>query len=285
MNKWFLGGVLALLLAGTVAAETKPFAELWNNIAHYDTNVERKGFSSLLGRFEGKIGLTLLDSPFQLYGAYYCTAAQSTDYWDNPLYYGAGIRFKPLAGYQGGWYVEWLRDVKIFYESLNSNYLKDTASAEAANLAKTDSRYGLDVWHEWNLDKPDESAPWGEMWLNLSNRQTNFGWEPFNSYVLYFQPKVGRHLGHGVEAYLRLDAVTSGKDGPAYSFLNVADYGVGLRFEPWRSAYKTDEDSLLKKFKMFAEVLGVSYLKDKPADPQKTVASDVRFGIDFSYGR
>jgi hypothetical protein len=281
MNRLFLVGAGLLLLCGLAAAETKPFAELWNNIAHYDTNVERQGFASLLGRFEGKVGLNLFDTPLQAYGAYYCMASQSPDYWDNSLFYGPGLRFKPFGGYEAGsWTMAWLPDLKIFVESLSASYLKNAASGEANK--RTDLRYGFDLWHEWNLDKPDYSQFWGEIWSNLSYRSTNFSWTDFNGYLFYFQPKVGRHLGNGVEAYLKADLTMSSQDD---YWLNVGDYGLGIRFEPWRSAYKTDEDSLLKKFKMFAEVLGVSYLKDKPADPQKTVASDFRFGIDFSYGR
>jgi len=278
-------GIL-LLLSVSVAAELKPFFESWNNFAYYDTNLERKGFASLLGRFEGKAGVFLFDTPLQLYGAYYGTTSQSSDYFDNSLFAGGGVRFKPFENYKGSsWSDEWIQDVKIFAESLGSSYFKGGASAEAAGLRKTDTRYGIDLWHEWNLDKADESLPWGELWANLSYRETNFGWEPngFKNYIFYFQPKIGRHLGRGVEAYLRSDIVASGKEGPSYSFLNVADYGVGIRFEPWRKAEEVNE--LLRKFKMFIEVLGVSYLKDKPANPNQIVNSDVRFGIDFSYGR
>ncbi len=160
--------------------------------------------------------------------------------------------------------------------------LRDGAAAAAANLSTSDTRYGLDLWHEWNLDDPDESLPWAELWANLSERRTNFGWEDFNNYVLFFQPKFGKHLGRGIEIYLRGDLTSSGKSGPSYSFLNVADYGAGVRFEPWRKAEAND---FLKKFKMFVEVLGVSYLKDQPALPSRTVSSDVRFGVEFSYGR
>jgi hypothetical protein len=262
------------------------FAELWNNVAYYDTNLEKKGFASFLGRFEGKLGLNLFNSPLQVYGVYYATVSQSEDYWNNPVFYGAGARFKPMENYGGsGWADEWLRDVKIFAESLAARYLKDEASAEASGLADKDTRYGIDVWHEWNLDRADESVPWGEIWLNLSSRKTNFGWESggFNEWVLYFQPKFGRHLGSGVQAYLRADVTMSGKEGPDYYFLNVADYGIGIRFEPWRQ--DGTENDLLRKFKMFAEVLAVSYLKDKPADPNKEVSTDARFGIDFSFGR
>lgn len=277
--------VISLLSISSVFAEVRGFTELWNNFAYYDTNLEKKGFSSILGRYEGKIGLYLFDTPYQLYGAYYGAASQSEPYYDNSLFYGVGLRFKPFEGYKGsGWQNEWIRDVKFFAEGLNSSYLKDAASAEANKLSKTDLRLGFDLWHEWNLDKPDETQLWAELWSNLSYRTTNFGFEKeFNNYIFYFQPKIGRHLGKGTEVYLRADAVYSGKSGASYSFLNNADYGVGIRFEPWRGMASANE--LLQKFKMFFEALGVSYLKDKPADPSQVVNSDIRFGIDFSYGR
>ena len=284
MARWLASLLLFLLVATAAAAEVRTFAELWNNFGYYDTNVERKGFSSLLGRFEGKAGIYVFDTPLQLYGVYYGTTSQSNDYWDNSFFSGAGIRLKPFQGFEGsGWQDEWIPNVKLFAESLSATYLKGGSAAEAAGLATKDNRYGIDLWQEWNLDNPDESLPWGELWANLSWRDTNFGWEDFKTYVFNFQPKFGKHFGRGIEAYLRGDMVTCPKSGPSYSFLNVADYGLGIRFEPWRST-NIDND-FLKKFKMFIEVLNVSYLKDKPSDPTRNVASDVRFGVDFSYGR
>jgi hypothetical protein len=283
----FLGIVLTLLCQSAVTASNGPlrpltFVELWNNVAYYDTNLEKKGFASFLGRFEGKVGLNLFNSPLQVYGVYYSTLSQSPDYWDNSLFAGGGVRYKPFESYLGsGWQDEWIKDVKIFAESLSASYFKNASSAEANK--NTDTRYGLEIWHEWNLDRADESLPWGELWANLSYRETNFGWEDFSDYVLYFQPKIGKHLGRGIGVYLRADATTSGKEGPDYYFLNVADYGIGIRFEPWRES--GGEKDIFRKFKMFAEVLGVSYLKDKPEDPNKEVDMDVRLGIDFSIGR
>ena len=286
MARWLAGFFFFLLVTAAATAEVRTFVELWNNFGYYDTNVERKGFSSLLGRFEGKLGIYAFDTPLQLYGVYYGATSQSSDYWDNSLFSGAGLRLKPFQGFESsGWQNEWIPNVKIFAENLSASYFKGGSSAEADGLATKDTRYGIDLWQEWNLDSPDESLPWGELWTNLSYRDTNFVWrgEEFKTYVFNFQPKFGKHFGRGIEAYLRADAVMSPKSGPSYSFLNVADYGVGIRFEPWR---KTDIDNdFLKKFKMFIEVLGISYLKDKPADPTKNVASDVRFGVDFSYGR
>lgn len=282
MKKIVLFLVIGLIvITNKVSAEVKPFAELWNNIAYYDSNIERKGFASLLGRFEGKLGIYLFETPVQVYGAYYLTASQAPNYWSNSIYYGPGIRVKPWQTMKfPGWAAEWIPSVKVFYESLSSSFLKDAASGEANK--RNDNRYGFDVWHEWNLDDPDLANYWGELWGNLSMRSTNFSWTDFNSYVLYLQPKIGRHLGHGIETYLRADLTYSGQ---ADYWLNVFDYGAGIRFEPWRNAYKASEDSLLKKFKMFIEVLGVSYLKNKPTDLTKNVSTDVRFGIDFSYGR
>ncbi|MFA5893060.1 MAG: hypothetical protein WC903_03765 [Candidatus Margulisiibacteriota bacterium] len=281
MSRLITGLLLIVLFAGTAAAElARPFGEFWNNLSYYDTNLERKGFASLLGRFEGKVGLELFDSPLQVYGAYYATAAQSQDYWDNAVYYGPGLRFRPLAGFKGsGWLDEWLPDVKVFYETLNSSFFKDAVSGEANK--RTDTRYGLDLWHEWNLNNPDLNNFWGELWANYSSRSTNFSWTDFKGTVLYFQPKLGRHLGRGIEPYIKADLTTSSQ--PDY-WLNVADYGIGIRFEPWRRDYPSN-DSILKKFKMFAELLSVNYLKDKPADPNLTVERDARFGVEFSYGR
>ncbi len=262
------------------------FLELWNNLAYYDTNLEKPRFASVLGRFEGKVGLNFFHYPIQFYGVYYGVSSQDPNYWNNSLFSGGGVRVMPFGGFNGGGIVgDLIRGVKIYYEDLSASYMKDAVSAEAAGLADTDKRYGIEIYREWNLDDPDLGAPWGELWFKYDYRETNFVWggEEFKTDVFYFQPKLGRHLGDGIEIYLRADITASGKEGPAYSFLNIADYGVGLRFEPWRQTGQTDD--LLRKFKMFTEILGVSYLKDKPANAANVVDSDVRFGVEFSYGR
>jgi hypothetical protein len=257
---------------------------MWNNAAFYDTNLEKPRFASILARYEGKFGLNLFHFPLQVYGVYYGASSQASEYYDNYVYSGAGLRLIPFRSYRGtAWYNEWLSGLKVFAENLSAGYLKNAASAEAAGLADTDFRYGLEVWYEWNQDDPDRRQPWGELWLNYSRRETNFGWETFQDSILYFQPKFGLHLARDIKAYLRADLTYSGKSGASYSFLNIADYGVGIRFEPLREYGETTD--LFKKFKMFAEVLGVSYLKERPADAGKVVTSDVRFGVEFSYGR
>ena len=274
----------ALFLPSLAAPRPFVFSELWNNAAYYQTNLEKKNFTAFLGRYEGKFGLNLFDLPWQAYLVYYGSVSQNADYWNNSFFYGVGSRYKPFESYKAGsWQDEWIKDVKVYVESLQPTYWQGAASAESAGLATTDLRYGLEVWHEWNLDNVNENLPWGELWTNFAWRTTNFGWEDFNSYIFYFQPKFGRHLGNGIEAYLKADLTISGKSGASYSFLNTAAYGVGIRVEPWRMSGQAND--LFKKFKMYAEILGVSYLKDQPTDPNKVVSSDVRFGIDFSYGR
>lgn len=282
LSRTFLGLVIAFLLCLPVAAQQEHpavFIELWNNAAFYDTNLEKPRFAALLGRFEGKVGLNLLNYPIQAYGVYYGAASQSSNYWNNYIYSGGGVRVIPFRDYQGSaWYNEWIKGIRIYTESLSASYLKDAASAES--LAKQDQRYGIEVYYEWNQENPDRRKPWGELWAKYEYRDTNFGWEEFKQNVLYFQPKLGVHLDRTIQAYLRADITSSGKSGSDYSFLNIADYGIGLRFVPLREIGQSTD--LFRNFKMFIEVLSVSYLKDKSTDP---VSSDVRFGVEFSYGR
>ncbi|MFA6431873.1 MAG: hypothetical protein WCV91_05820 [Candidatus Margulisiibacteriota bacterium] len=280
MIKWLAFAAATFFLCFPLQAEVKPFVEFWNQGAYYATNVERNNFSSLLGRYEGKVGINPFESQIlQVYGVYYGTASQSNDYWDNSLYYGLGVRSKPFEKYIGkGWADEWFRDVRYFMETLAPIYFKDAISGEANK--RFDNRYGLDLWHEWNLDNPDYNNYWGEVWSNLSYRATNFGYDDFNGYLFYFQPKVGRHLGRGIEPYVKIDYTTSTKND---YWLNMANYGAGIRFEPWRATEKRDD--FLLKFKMFAEILKVNYLKDVPSDPNKVITKDVKFGVEFSMGR
>ena len=287
LSRAFLGFLIAFLLClPAVAQPAHPavFLELWNNAAFYDTNLEKPRFAALLGRFEGKVGLNLFDYPIQAYGVYYGAASQSSKYWNNYIFSGGGVRIIPFRDYRGSsWINEWVKGIRIYTESLSSTYLKDAASAEAANLAKGDTRYGIEIYYEWNQENPDWRKPWGELWAKYEYRDTNFGWEEFKQPVLYFQPKFGVYLERGIQAYLRADITSSGKSGSDYSFLNIADYGVGLRFVPLREIGQSTD--LFRNFKMFVEVLGVSYLKDKPAISENEVSSDVRFGVEFSYGR
>jgi len=275
LKKYLLLAAGCLLLALPARAEVKPFAELWNNIAYYDTNTEKKGFTSVLGRLQGKLGVSPFDFPLQVYGVYYITTSPANDSWDNATYAGVGVRLHPFAGYQpSGGLDAWVPKVKLFLERLTPSYQKGSGPAE------TDTQYGFDLWHEWNLDKADPNESWGELWTNLTVPTNNYAATNFNGYLFYFQPKIGRHLGRGVEPYIKADVIMSNKTD---YWLNVATYGVGIRFEPWRGI--SDANELVRKFKMFAEVLSVSYLKDSPTDPNKSVGSDARLGVDFSFGR
>jgi hypothetical protein len=267
------------------AAPSPVFLELWNSLAYYDTNLERTGFASLLGRYEGKIGLNVFELPLQIYGVYYGVSSQSEEHYNNSIFSGAGMRIMPFQALRmQGFVGDIIRATKIYGEQLSSSYQRNAASA--AGLATEDTRYGIEVYREWNLDNPDPRQPWAELWTKFDYRDTNFGWEEFKDYVFYCQPKIGRHLDDGIQVYLRADVTASGKDTPAYYFLNVVDYGVGIRFEPWRKTGHVND--FLRKFKMYAEFLGVSYLRHAPeaaTPPGESVSTDVRFGIEFSYGR
>ena len=155
MKKAFLAGLLFAALLGPAFGETRPFAELWNNFAYYETNLERPGFASVLGHYEGKVGLWVLDTPLQVYGAYYGTTAQTGDYFDNSLNTGVGLRAKPFEGSLPGahWTVEWVRDLKFFAESLSAGYTKGKASAvnRRNGSRKASTRSNTGRWHSLRL--------------------------------------------------------------------------------------------------------------------------------------
>ena len=281
-----------LFLTSPVFAQEEPtykhyppyFVETWNITSYYDTNLAERRFAKIIGRSESKFGGNISTFPLQVYGVYYGVLSQDENYWNNLVYYGGGTRIFPFRDFEPtNWANEWLPNMRFFAEYLRPLYFSDKETATAANLLTSDRRYGLEIWHEWNLDEPDGTKPWAELWTNLSYRTTNFGDAEFNDYILYFQPKLGVHLGGGLEGYLRSDVVYSGKEEADFYFLNMAATGVGIRFHPWR--YKEHEEGLLKEFRMFAEVLSVSYLKDEPANSANQVSQDVRFGVEFSYGR
>jgi hypothetical protein len=194
------------------------------------------------------------------------------------------FRSLPFISVQGdNWTNEWIKDTKLFVEALNFSILSDQATASRDKVKLVDSRIGVDLWHEWNLKDIDASVPWAEIWGNLSYRQTNFIAEAnnfpgntFNTYLLYLQSKWGLHMSGGVRPYLCSYLTYS---GVSKSWLNNLYYGVGLRMEPFREQKESPE--LLKKFKMFVEVTSIAWLKDNEGRPM----SDLRFGIDLTFGR
>lgn len=257
------------------------FIETWNRIGYYDTNLERQRFAKMVGRSETKLGFNILQFPLQAYGVYYGVVSQDAAYWNNALFSGGGIRIIPLRDYQGDhWINQWVKGVRIYYETLSSSYMVNGDQAQSAGLKTTDVRNGVEVYHEWNLDNADETQPWAEVWGNLSYRSTNFtSWET-GSRVLYLQPKFGIHLGGGIGVYLLSDIISSTDNS---YWLNTTDYGIGIRFEPWRKTGAPND--LFRKFKMFLEAVAVTYTKDRPTDPNNEVNADVRFGVEFTYGR
>lgn len=285
--KRLLGLLVLLLLFSSVAraAEVAPWADVWTNLGNYSTNGERANFNSFILRSEGKFGFHLPTGIPNLnlspYLAYYGVYSQDKNYWNNELATGFGLRTYPLANFAGdSWTNEWIKDIKVFAEVLNLTVLQDQTTATTNKVTTNDFRIGLDLWHEWNLNEPDNKYPWAEVWGNLSYRDTNFTDKDipkFKTYLLYLQSKNGIHLPGGVRPYIANYLTVSSCPEP---WFNRWDYGMGVRFEPFRE--QKDPPELLRKFKMYMEVLGISWLAQKdPLRPQ----NDMRFGIDFTYGR
>ena len=293
MKKLFITGLILLIFSSPIfAAELfHVWTDFWNNGAYYGTNFENSSFSTYVLRSDGKVGVNLIklwgDTYFAPYVVYSTAYSQDVNYWNNNLYSGIGVRVKPFAQSTDP---TPMNELKIFYESLSASYYKDGAAAVAAGRPAIESKYGLDLYYEWNQPKVsgDEnvkfSAPWAEVWTNLAFLQTNFYQTNFNSYLFRLQPKYGLYLGGNrdvpprFEPYLTVDFVASGRN---YSWLNRAAYGIGVRTQPFRYI-DDDVSSWMFKFKMFAEILGVAYFRTQPTT---LISSDYRLGVDFTIGR
>jgi hypothetical protein len=271
------------------AERMKGWADLWNYAAYHETNFENQNFKSGLARIEGRVGFYTpdlwQDVCLMPYAAYVGVAAGDNNYWNNNIAGGVGIRMYPFrAGGTG-----WIKEIKLFCETLSISYLKDaaTASGKPAN----DTRFGLDLWYEWNQRQEgadnsgfDYKKPWGETWANFSYRTTNFYQSDFNNMIIWMQARNGLYWGGGgkgsilFEPYLRTDLTLSGRKD---FWLNNFIYGLGMRVQPFRKDVKINP--LLYKLKIFLEVLGIAYLNERPQDGRPN--TDIRFGIDFSLGR
>ncbi|KAF0134937.1 MAG: hypothetical protein FD145_318 [Candidatus Saganbacteria bacterium] len=284
--KRFLTALMLISCFSCAFGAVVPWADIWTNTGYLTTNGESNNFSAFLLRSEGKVGLRAEESiiPLEPYVAYYGVLSQDKNYWNNNCAYGAGLRLMPFTSYQStDWTNEWIKDLKLFSEVLRMSVLNDKATADVDKIKTSDFRVGVDVWHEWNLKEIDNKAPWAEIWGNLSYRQTSFFAEAnnfpnnqFNTYLLYLQSKWGMHFDGGIRPYVCSYLTYS---GVPKSWLNSFYYGLGLRVEPFRE--QKDPPEMLKKFKMFLEVLGISWLKENEGRP----SSDFRFGVDFTFGR
>jgi hypothetical protein len=303
MKKTVISLIILLVVAeASLAAELlKPWADTWTSAAYYQTNFERKDFNGPLARFEGRLGITLLpmwgETTLNPYVVYWGAASSDNNHYNNYIAAGGGVRFYPFAHLETG---NLLKEIKVFAESLNIDYLKDKQNAlywppgAATPEAKPgqDVRYGMDLWYEWNQSQADGSIranrgyPWFEMFLNMSLRSTNFYQPDFNSYLLQLQPKIGIYTSGsdevpGIEPYLLGELTKSGKSD---FWLNNMQYGLGVRLHPFRNDNtKGIIRNLFYKLKIYFEARYVSYLGEKPTDGRP--ANDFRLGIDFTSGR
>ena len=285
MKKTILAATMVVIVfAAPSFALIEPMVDLWNNAAYHSTNGERANFNSFSLMSQGKFGVRVLSDSapgvaLEPYVAYYGVASQDENYWNNQLALGVGVRVFPFLNYQAaGWADEWLRDVKFYAETLSLSILNDPAEAAAAKVKTADNRFGADFWHEWNLKDIDPKAPWAEAWGNISYYTTDFQTFDFNTYLFYLQTKYGIHLGNGVRPYLASYLTYSGLP---QSWLNNWYYGVGLRIEPFREQANPPE--ILRKFRMFIEVLGIAWLQENDTPPRPN--SELRFGMETTFGR
>ena len=270
-----------------------PWADCWNNLAFNTTNFESDNFSTHLDRFEGRFGVNLLPIAQNVwikpYVGYVMVYSGNKNYYNNNLAYGGGVRINPFMNSDD----PLMRDLKVYIETMQASWLQDETKAKTDNIPTTDTRWGYDLWHEWNqkqnyqTDEPiDYKQPWAELWSNLSFHSTNFNYGFDGGYIFNLQPKMGFYLNSDtpdlVEPYIRADLVMSSKTGVTWDYLNTADVGLGVRLEPFRKGDPNEVNPFLFKFKAFGEALVATYFTGQtPGRPD----SNVRLGIDFTVGR
>jgi len=276
----------------------EPWADIWANIAAYETNAERKEFKSTVGRLDARVGVYALplfgETWLKPYVAYVGVMSNEESFWNNNGAIGFGARFKPFKRYQASsWNDEWVKDLRVYAELLSISYYSQQDIPEGEGRPTTDTRAGLELWHEWNQFSPDNpsvlpdpNVPWAEVWSNLSFRTSNFQDDEFSDYIFYYQQKLGVQsdigdTGVALEPYLRFDLAVCGKD---YDWLNHFDYGAGLRVRPFKlgSAFGSKIPAL-SKLKVFVEIMSISWTRGKSTEDRPD--NDFRFGIDFTFGR
>ncbi|OGC06823.1 hypothetical protein A2230_07230 [candidate division WOR-1 bacterium RIFOXYA2_FULL_36_21] len=254
----------------------------WSNAAYYETNGENANFRSALFRGETRFGYQPEENFTAMpYVVLYETYGQDANYWNNNLAYGLGVRLLPFNLFKSdSVFLDWIPSTKFYGEILALTFLKDTATATANGVKTDDFRFGIDVWHEWNLQKTDANLFWAEMWANFTYRNTNFyddlNFDKFQTYVGYFQFKLGRPIFNGLMPYA---ALYVNKSGSGAEWLNNVFYGIGLRIEPFRE--KEEIAPIFRKLKMFAEFLNMYWFNESSTRPK----TDFRFGIELTQGR
>jgi hypothetical protein len=252
------------------------WAGVWTQGSFYKTNSERNNFNSVLARSEGRLGFNVKQFPLKPYFVYLLAYSQDENYWNNNAAFGLGVRAYPFSSYQPTTFAdEWIKDIKFFLEAMTLTFIKDRETASANNVRTYDYRAGLDLWHEWNQKDPNYSAPWAEIWADLSYRATDFYQDDFSTFLLDIQHKFGVYMGI-LKPYLKIDLRMGGREEPWWNYIF---YGGGFRFEPFRS--EKEPNPWLEKFKMFFELYGIAWIKEKDSRP----VDDMKFGVEFTFGR
>ena len=208
---------------------------------------------------------------------------------------GYGIRIFPfLTAKPNNAMMAWVPSTRFYWEQLFAGYFRDGSTARAQGAATRDDRIGIEIWHEWNQRAPgknlgsfDPDEVWTEVWADISYRETNFSSQTFQKMVAAMQLRRGIYVNVARLGYMEpYGVVNLLQSGTTDFFLNNVQLGIGLRIEPWRQTANTGAlglFALLFKGRFFAEILTITYTKDRA--PTGTPGSDFRTGIELSFGR
>ena len=285
-------------------SQITPWIDIWGDTAQLDNHFE-SGFAqgrkpSLLARTTTRMGIRIPGShPSTVLMPYLvATGNYSVDRnnWNNIYATGYGIRIFPFLTMQvSDSRLAFLPDTRLYWEQLFANYFKDRDNAKDRDTAlanpSRDDRIGVEIWHEWNERDPaqpnkpfDKTDSWTELWADISYRETNFTSPPLRNTITSFQLRRGFYVNAPVGIIEPYGVINGVNSGATDFFLNNLQFGMGMRYHPFRYATNVQGlTALAAKARIFVEILTISYTKNRPA--AGTPTTDFRFGVELAIGR
>lgn len=202
--------------------------------------------------------------------------------WEDRFDYGVGLEWRPLKNINLDSLplLKALSHTRLYALRLWTSYLR--YEDDWSWRPKVDSRFGLEIYRECNYY--NKNRFWGEFWMDVSWRETNFYVKNYDSWFFAMVPKWGVNLtpnsGFATLPYVTTEVVVTGR---REFWQNRVMMGIGLRIMPvrWQTGVFGD---LFRGSKFYFEYSGVvTYLKDKA--PDNNPKSDFQMGFNYTINR
>lgn len=301
----FLATVFCLVLCAPLLGASSPLGAqadsrtvdlvVFGDVSYRSTNLFKEDYDFVGGWVENRLSLRKLPLlgrrlRFNPYVKGVLTLGSRAELPEENTYvYGIGVEVRlPSGTYSGrapAW-LTWIAPLRLYGEYLRVRFLRNEAGDW---FPRDDWRFGGEVWKELNVDlsaenmNPESLADrlWGELWMDLGWRKTDFLLHKYESWTSAVVLRVGaryplidRQRDIFLMPYFSLEACGSQW---AFSWQNRAIPMVGLRVMP----FLHNRSYWLRRLRMYGEYRWTPfYLCDGPL--AGTPDRDIWLGINFS---